>query len=92
MEWAGAICKALEAQGHWSDYIDPCSGLPVRMQESVSIGLDLGREVSLKGPVCEACSHWVDPLGLPMSLLVFGQQYGFELVCMPAQSNVARPY
>lgn len=29
MEWAKCVCNKLIAQGYWSDYIDPCSGLPV---------------------------------------------------------------
>jgi hypothetical protein len=28
--WAAAVCGALEARGFWADYVDPCSGLPVR--------------------------------------------------------------
>ena len=28
--FARHVCGALQAQGHWADYIDPCSGLPVR--------------------------------------------------------------
>lgn len=28
--WANAVCDQLIAVGHWADYIDPCSGLPVR--------------------------------------------------------------
>jgi phosphatidylinositol glycan class T len=26
--WCKVVIKALEANGHWADYIDPCSGLP----------------------------------------------------------------
>ncbi|MEW5302027.1 MAG: hypothetical protein WDW38_008656 [Sanguina aurantia] len=37
MEWAGGICRALEAQGHWSDYIDPCSGLPMLHTENQQV-------------------------------------------------------
>jgi hypothetical protein len=29
-EWAKGVCDRLNAEGHWADYIDPCSGLPVR--------------------------------------------------------------
>jgi hypothetical protein len=29
VEWSKAVCDKLIAQGHWADYIDPCSGLPV---------------------------------------------------------------
>ena len=28
--FARHVCAALRNQGHWADYIDPCSGLPVR--------------------------------------------------------------
>ncbi len=28
-DFARPLCEALRAQGHWADYIDPCSGLPV---------------------------------------------------------------
>ena len=27
--FAGRACELLGAQGHWADYIDPCSGLPM---------------------------------------------------------------
>jgi hypothetical protein len=30
MEWSQCVCCKLQAQGYWCDYIDPCSGLPVR--------------------------------------------------------------
>ncbi|KXZ56956.1 hypothetical protein GPECTOR_1g862 [Gonium pectorale] len=29
MAWAKAVCEQLSAAGHWADYIDPCSGLPM---------------------------------------------------------------
>ena len=29
MEFAKAVCNKLIDRGHWADYIDPCSGLPV---------------------------------------------------------------
>ncbi|KAK9816425.1 hypothetical protein WJX72_000083 [[Myrmecia] bisecta] len=29
MTFAKAICDMLLSQGHWADYIDPCSGLPM---------------------------------------------------------------
>ncbi|KIY94315.1 hypothetical protein MNEG_13646 [Monoraphidium neglectum] len=34
MKWAVAVCARLLAAGHWCDYIDPCSGLPMIHQES----------------------------------------------------------
>jgi Methylmalonic aciduria and homocystinuria type D protein len=30
VHWAQQVCDRLKQQGHWCDYIDPCSGLPVR--------------------------------------------------------------
>jgi hypothetical protein len=27
--FARAVCDRLQAEGHWADYIDPCSGLPM---------------------------------------------------------------
>uniref|UniRef100_A0A7S3QUV7 Uncharacterized protein n=1 Tax=Dunaliella tertiolecta TaxID=3047 RepID=A0A7S3QUV7_DUNTE len=32
-EWAKKVTGTLESQGHWADYIDPCSGLPMIHQE-----------------------------------------------------------
>lgn len=29
-DFAKPLCQELRALGHWADYIDPCSGLPVR--------------------------------------------------------------
>ncbi|PNG93956.1 Methylmalonic aciduria and homocystinuria type D, mitochondrial, partial [Tetrabaena socialis] len=29
MAWAKVVCDSLLGSGHWADYIDPCSGLPV---------------------------------------------------------------
>jgi hypothetical protein len=31
MAWAKHICEVLIKEGHWADYIDPCSGLPVSL-------------------------------------------------------------
>ena len=33
--WAAAVCDRLAAAGHWCDYIDPCSGLPVRFSTAL---------------------------------------------------------
>jgi hypothetical protein len=32
MTWANAVCDHLKAKGLWCDFIDPCSGLPVRSE------------------------------------------------------------
>ncbi|GFR40709.1 hypothetical protein Agub_g1315 [Astrephomene gubernaculifera] len=29
MAWAKTVCDQLTSAGHWADYIDPCSGLPM---------------------------------------------------------------
>lgn len=34
MEWARSVCVKLQEAGHWCDYIDPCSGLPVSSARS----------------------------------------------------------
>ena len=36
MDWSKAICELLVSWGFWADYIDPCSGLPVRPMASYS--------------------------------------------------------
>ncbi|KAL4427793.1 hypothetical protein ABPG75_001882 [Micractinium tetrahymenae] len=37
MEFAKAVCERLVALGHWADYIDPCSGLPMIHRETNSV-------------------------------------------------------
>eukprot|EP00775_Hariotina_reticulata_P004124 gene4124-4370_t len=32
IEWSRCVCARLQDQGHWCDYIDPCSGLPMIQQ------------------------------------------------------------
>lgn len=32
MEWSRCVCGRLAEAGHWCDYIDPCSGLPMIQQ------------------------------------------------------------
>jgi Methylmalonic aciduria and homocystinuria type D protein len=34
MTLAQVLCDELIVEGHWADYIDPCSGLPVRPMET----------------------------------------------------------
>lgn len=34
MDWAQQVCSNLQDKGHWADYIDPCSGLPMIHQET----------------------------------------------------------
>eukprot|EP00953_Heterococcus_sp_UTEX-ZZ885_P022638 12511-Heterococcus_DN1.PRE.2 len=29
VDFAATLCNKLRSQGHWADYIDPCSGLPM---------------------------------------------------------------
>eukprot|EP00238_Polyblepharides_amylifera_P014948 CAMPEP_0196580022 /NCGR_PEP_ID=MMETSP1081-20130531/26406_1 /TAXON_ID=36882 /ORGANISM="Pyramimonas amylifera, Strain CCMP720" /LENGTH=176 /DNA_ID=CAMNT_0041899773 /DNA_START=37 /DNA_END=567 /DNA_ORIENTATION=- len=33
MEWAKLVCEKLDTKGHWSDFMDPCSGLAMRTKE-----------------------------------------------------------
>jgi hypothetical protein len=37
--FARHACAALAAAGHWADYIDPCSGLPVRRADRLHAGV-----------------------------------------------------
>ena len=37
MELAKGICEEFIVLGYWADYIDPCSGLPVRLSLRVVI-------------------------------------------------------
>lgn len=34
MEFAKHVCATINDQGHWADYIDPCSGLPMICREN----------------------------------------------------------
>jgi len=42
-EWAVAVCGRLSSAGHWCDYIDPCSGLPVRWRGMGGVFWCMGR-------------------------------------------------
>ena len=35
--FARGVCGKLDAQGHWADYIDPCSGLPMVHKEGSAV-------------------------------------------------------
>ena len=37
MEFAAEICRQLMEAGHWADYIDPCSGLPMIHRDTGSV-------------------------------------------------------
>ena len=37
MEFASVVCECIIRQGHWADYIDPCSGLPMLNRETNSV-------------------------------------------------------
>ncbi|KAL6750020.1 methylmalonic aciduria and homocystinuria type D protein [Haematococcus lacustris] len=37
MAWASTVCNLLIAQGHWAEYIDPCSGLPMIQREGNTV-------------------------------------------------------
>ena len=37
MEFARLVCAALAGAGHWADYIDPCSGLPMVHQDTGAV-------------------------------------------------------
>ena len=35
--FAARVCALLQAQGHWADYIDPCSGLPMVHRQGTGV-------------------------------------------------------
>lgn len=37
MAFAKEVCNYLEARGHWADYIDPCSGLPMIHRDTSAV-------------------------------------------------------
>ena len=41
MKWAQELRETLAAKGHWADYTDPCSGLPVHSNSGGSIYPDV---------------------------------------------------
>mmetsp|Transcript_10931 Transcript_10931/g.32517 ORF Transcript_10931/g.32517 Transcript_10931/m.32517 type:complete len:163 (-) Transcript_10931:1150-1638(-) len=49
MEWAKKVCKTLEDQGYWSDFIDPCSGLAMIHQDSQIVYSEVEALSILKG-------------------------------------------
>lgn len=49
MEWAKRVCGRLIAQGHWADYVDPCSGLPMMTKVNAGVYSEVGGLVSLLG-------------------------------------------
>ncbi len=53
--FAESLRGALEAQGHWCDYIDPCSGLPTHCKECTSVYDEVsGHQCLLKYTVSQA--------------------------------------
>ena len=49
MDFAKAVCERLGAQGHWADYIDPCSGLPMIHRDSGAVYGEVEALVTLLG-------------------------------------------
>ncbi len=46
---AVAVCEALIAEGHWADYIDPCSGLPMINRQGNTVYGEVQALVTLLG-------------------------------------------
>lgn len=75
MEWAKVVCEKIASKGHWADYIDPCSGLPMVTKWTFACALccDCARPLSGHPMVtgwtfaCALCRDCARPLsGLPM--------------------------
>jgi len=49
MAWSETVCKILSDQGHWSDFIDPCSGLAMIHKQSQQVYSEVEALSVLKG-------------------------------------------
>ncbi|KAI3429551.1 hypothetical protein D9Q98_005639 [Chlorella vulgaris] len=49
VEFAKVVCERLEALGHWADYIDPCSGLPMVHRDTNAVYGEVEALVTLLG-------------------------------------------
>lgn len=62
------MCGALAAGGHWADYIDPCSGLPMLHRATASVYGEVEALTTLLGyqtqnaGCCKVCMGWPDLL------------------------------
>ncbi|QDZ24838.1 methylmalonic aciduria/homocystinuria type D-like protein [Chloropicon primus] len=50
--WAKALCASLDKDGHWCDYIDPCSGLLMVHKESQAVYDEVAALSVLRGYKC----------------------------------------
>ncbi|GAX79736.1 hypothetical protein CEUSTIGMA_g7177.t1 [Chlamydomonas eustigma] len=49
MVWSETVCKILSDQGHWADFIDPCSGLAMIHKDSQQVYSEVEALSVLKG-------------------------------------------
>lgn len=49
MAFAKEVCSVLQLEGHWADYIDPCSGLPMINRSSGSVYDEVEALSTLRG-------------------------------------------
>jgi hypothetical protein len=64
MEFAKAVCTELRDGGHWADYIDPCSGLPMMTEDCNKVYSEVdGMEAILqyKTMNCGCCKVLLHP-------------------------------
>ena len=47
------MCGALVSEGHWSDYLDPCSGLPMIHRDSQTVYDEVSALTVLRGFRCD---------------------------------------
>lgn len=100
--WSSCICQELEKHGYWGDYIDPCSGLPVRtpyctvVYPEVDALETLLRYKSYNAGGCKLISHpvWkthVYPASFfvraPLPLLLQVIQYATDTVVMKPRTT-----
>mmetsp|Transcript_7115 Transcript_7115/g.10026 ORF Transcript_7115/g.10026 Transcript_7115/m.10026 type:complete len:191 (+) Transcript_7115:3-575(+) len=54
-DWARHVCERLATQGHWADFIDPCSGLPMLSPNNNSVYSEVeGMQLLLRYSVLNA--------------------------------------
>ncbi|CAM9767233.1 unnamed protein product, partial [Chrysoparadoxa australica] len=54
ISFGAAICDRLESLGHWADYVDPCSGLPMRTRSNKVYSEVEGMQLLLRYQVLNA--------------------------------------
>jgi hypothetical protein len=68
VEWSEKVCSALKESGHWADYIDPCSGLPVCSTTVHPLCSRCTEQSSAPVPLLHACTTTPAHCGVALQL------------------------